>query len=162
MRRRFAAVMFPVMLCCIFYGAKCAASAGEVKFGTGVSKDWQLINEAREFDTNLITCGFYSQKPFGVMQVVISIYLQEKPDARESVLNRVSLEVNPEWDVMILPELPLPGVGKYTFTLSTLAGATLATGDVIISEKKVEATMPEQPKIDGTSLEKLFNKFKPN
>lgn len=51
--------------------------------------------------------------------------------------------------------------GRYTFTLSLTDCDVLATGDVMITEKTVEENMPEKPKVDGTTVEKLFNKFKP-
>lgn len=162
MNRTFVSLLFAAALCCLFSVSPCnAAGTGEVKFGTGVTGDWKLINEAREFDTNLITVGFYGTKPYGVMQVVVSIYHREKSGASESLLSRVKLDVNPQWGIMVIPDLPLPGVGHYTFNMSTVGGEALAVGSVTITEKKVEAKMPEQPKIDGTTLEDLFNKYKP-
>jgi len=160
-KRTFITLVLLAVFVCLTYVPLCNASAGEARFGTGVTSDWKLINEAREFDTNLITCGFFGTKPFGTMSVVVSIYHQEKPGATESILERVTLEINPEWDVMLLPELPLPDIGKYTFTLSTAGGDSLASGSVTITEKKVEEKMPEQPKVEGTTLEGLFKKFKP-
>lgn len=161
MKRTLVSIIFLAAVCCFLSASPCNASTGEAKFGTGVTKDWQLLNEAREFDTNLITCGFYCSKPFGVMQVVVSIYYREASGASESLLGRVNLDVNPQWGVMVIPDLPLPGIGRYMFSMSKVDGEVLAEGAVTITEKKVEEKMPEQPKIDGTTLEGLFNKFKP-
>jgi hypothetical protein len=162
-KRTLVSTLFLAVLCCLLSVSPCDAGTGEVKFGTGVTKDWQMINEAREFDTNLIACGFYADEPFGVMQVVFSVYFQpDSPPSGEVLLARITMDVNPQWAIMILPDLPLPGIGKYTMTLSEPEGEVLAVGDVKITEKKVEKKMPEQPKVDGTTLEGLFNKFKPN
>ena len=161
MKRTLITLALLAVFGCLAYAPLCNASVGEARFGTGVTSDWKLINEAREFDTNLITCGFFGTKPFGAMSVVVSIYHQEKPDTPESLLERVTLEVKPEWDLMILPELPFPHIGKYTFTMSAVEGEVLASGSVTITGKKVEEKMPEQPKVEGTTLEGLFKKFKP-
>jgi hypothetical protein len=57
--------------------------------------------------------------------------------------------------------LPLPATGKYTFSFSKPTGEMVASGSVTIKEKKVEEKLPEQPKAEGTTLETLFNKYKP-
>lgn len=161
MKRTFFITTMVAVFCCFLHVLPCSASMGEAKFGTGVTKDWKLIGEATEFDTNLITCGFFCTKPAGVMTVTVSIYHQDLTSNTEAVLARVNLDVNPEWGVFILPDIPLPDTGRYVFTLSTTGGEVLSKGQVTITEKKVEEKMPEQPKIDGTTLEGLFNKFMP-
>ena len=150
-------------LCCLFsFSPAIAASPGDVRFGTGLTKDWKLINESRELDTNLVACGFYAKKAFGVMKVIVSIYYKEKAGDVESTLARVNIDVNPQWGVLFIPELPLPGVGLYTFTMAKEDGEIMADGAVTITGKKVERKMPEQPKVDGTTPEGLFKKFKPS
>ncbi len=161
MKRAFVSIVILAALCCLVSVAPCTASAGETRFGTGVTKDWKLVNEGREFDTNLISCGFYGTKAFGVMKVVISIYHREKSGDTETVLTRATVDVNPKWGIMIVPDLPLPGIGLYTFTMAIPDGEVLSSGTVTITQKKVDDKMPEQPKIDGTTVEGLFNKFKP-
>ena len=160
MKRTLATALFLAVFCCLS-ALPCSASPGKARFGTGVDKNWELVNEAREFDTNLVTCGFYGTKPFGAMQVVVSIYHQEKPGSAEALLTRANLDINPQWGILILPDLPLPGTGTYTFNLAKAGGEVLADGKVTITQKKVEKKMPAQPKVDGTTLEGLFNKFKP-
>jgi hypothetical protein len=95
------------------------------------------------------------------MSVTLSIYYQAPDVKNEEILLRVDEDVNPEWNIMIFRELPLPSTGKYTFSLSKSTGEMIASGSVTIKEKKVEEKMPEQPKVEGTTLEDLFNKFKP-
>jgi hypothetical protein len=155
----FAAIMLS-LFCCLLQIAPCSAAPGEAKFGTGVTADWNLVNEAREFDTNLITCGFFCAKPFAAMKVTVSVYLQKPQQAEELVL-RTDIDVNPKWNILFLPDLPMPSTGDYGFSLSTLAGDVLADGNVKIAEKKVEKEIPAQPSVSGTTLEGLFNKFKP-
>ena len=161
MKRLFVIAIALSLACCLLSVAPCIASQGEAKFGTGVTKDWNLVGEAREFDTNLITCGFFCAKPLGAMQVAVSIYHREKADGPEQVIARLTIDVNPKWNILFLPDIPLPATGDYTFNLSTMAGEMLADGDLRITGKKTEAKMPEQPKVDGATLEGLFNKFKP-
>ncbi|MDR3087075.1 MAG: hypothetical protein LBU45_03895 [Azoarcus sp.] len=158
---RSAVWYFLLFVFVVFQPLICEAADGEVKFGTGVSKDWQIENEGIEFDTNLISCGFFSPKPYGVMSVTLSIYYQAPGATNEEVLIRENQDVNPEWNILVVPELPLPSTGKYTFSLSRPTGEAIASGSVSIKEKKVEEKMPEQPKVEGTTLEGLFNKFKP-
>jgi hypothetical protein len=150
-----------VVFCCFLHAAPCSASVGEAKFGTGVTNDWKLIGEATEFDTNLITCAFFCTKPAGVMTVAVSIYFQDPASNSERLLARVNIDVNPDWGIFVLTDIPLPETGKYTFSLSTPEGEMLSKCQVTITEKKVEKEMPEQPKIDGTTLESLFHKFMP-
>jgi hypothetical protein len=154
-------MLFAVAFLCFFQASLCEAADGEVKFGTGITKDWEIENEGTEFDTNLIACRIYSPEPFGVMSVTFSIYYQAPNEKNEKILLRVNEEVNPEWNIMAFPELPLPFTGKYTFGLSKSTGEMIANGSVTIKEKTVEEKMPEKPKAEGTTLEALFNKFKP-
>lgn len=159
MKRIFITALLGAALCCFLAVSPAMADAGKAKFGTGVTKDWKLVNEGTEFDTNLIACAFYCTKPIGAMTAAISIYRTDSHT--QSLLARVAVDVNPDWGILVLPELPLPAIGKYTFTLAKADGEVLAAGDVAITEKKVEEEMPEKPKIDGTTVEGLFNKFKP-
>jgi hypothetical protein len=162
MKRPLNIMLFAAaVLLCFFQPLPCEAADGEVKFGTGVTKDWQIENEGTEFDTNLIACRFYSPKPYGVMSVAFSIYYQPPNGKTEEVLLRVNEDVNPEWNILVFPELPLPTTGKYTLSLAKSTGEMIASGNVTIKEKKVEEKMPEQPKAEGTTLEDLFNKYKP-
>ena len=161
MKRTVSIALVLSVFCCFLYAMPCSAESGTARFGTGVTKDWDLVGEAGEFSTNLITCGFFCEKPLGAMQVAVSIYLREKAGGAEQVVVRTNIDINPEWNILFLPDIPLPSTGEYTFNLSTLAGEGLASGKVKITEKKVEEKMPEQPKVDGTTVEGLFNKFMP-
>ena len=160
MKRTIGISLCLAVLCCFFYALPGSAAVGEAKFGTGITKDWKLENEGREFDTNLISCAFYCEEAINSMQAAVSIYFTEDGN-KEALLARVVLDVNPEWGILVLPEIPLPSTGLFTFTLSKTTGETLATGQVKINEKKVDEAIPEQPKVDGTTVEALFNKFKP-
>ena len=161
MKRSLFVGLMVSFLCCLLQATPCAAEPGEAKFGTGVTKDWKMVGEASEFDTNLITCGFFCTKPLGAMQVAVSIYLREEANGPEQVVARITLDVNPKWNIFLLPDIPLPAKGYYTFDLSSTTGELLANGSVRITGKKTEAKMPDQPKVDGTTIEGLFNKFKP-
>lgn len=161
MKRSLNIMLFAVALLCFFQPLPCEAADGEVKFGTSVSKDWRIENEGIEFDTNLIACGFYSPKPYGVMSVTFSIYYQAPNEKTEEILLRVNRDVNPQWNTMIFPELPLPSTGKYTLSLAKSTGEMIASGSVSIKEKKVEEKMPEQPRAEGRTLEDLFKKYQP-
>jgi hypothetical protein len=161
MKRSLSILSFAAALFCFFHPLPSAAADGEVRFGTGITEDWEIENEGTEFDTNLIACRFYSPEPFGVMSVAFSIYYQAPDEKVEKVLLRADQEVNPDWNAMIFPELPLPSTGKYTFSLAKPSGDMIASGGVTIKEKKVEEALPEQPTAEGKTLEALFNKFKP-
>lgn len=161
MKRSIMITLLLAVIGCMLMAEPCWAKAGEARFGTGLTKDLELIGESRELDTNLVTCAFYGTKAFGVMTATVSIYYKDVETKVETLLLRADAAVNPTWGVLIFQDLPLPTMGKYTFTLSTTGGEVLSTGDVVITEKKVDEKMPEQPKADGKTLEGLFNKFKP-
>ena len=131
---------------------------GNAIFCKGLSDKWEPVEPGAEFDSNVVSCLFRGKKAFGVMQVVLSIYLVDEKG--QTLLHREQGDINPTWNSLYLADIPLPKIGNYAFVLSSASGEVFSSGEVIIKEKTVEKPIPEKNKVDGTTLEDLFNKFK--
>jgi hypothetical protein len=155
-------ISFAMAACWILLFCAAAAQAqtvepGKALFCKGMEK-WQPIDPGTEFDTNVVSCLLRGKKAFGVMQGVLSIYRADEKG--QTLLHRETLDLNPAWDALYLPDIPLPETGKFAFVLSSASGEIFSSGEVTIKEKKVEKPIPEAVKTEGTTLEGLFNKFK--
>lgn len=151
---------FKALLCLLgafLFCASAPAYAGDAVFGSGLTEDWELVGEADEFDTNVVTCLFKDDKPFNVMQVVLSIYFTS--DKGQQLLHRETGDVNPSWNALVVQDVPLPRTGTFTFSLTSTSGKVFSSGSVRIQEKVVDEPMPEKAQVDGASLGDLFNKF---
>ena len=157
-------MVFSMFLCCflLFCAVSSSQAAegepGKALFCKGVSDKWEPIEPGVEFDSNVVSCLFRGKKSFGVMQAVLSIYRIEEKS--QSLLHREQGDINPAWDTLYLADIPLPAKGKYSFVLSSVSGEIFSSGEVTIKEKTVEKPIPPTNKVDGTTLEGLFNKFK--
>lgn len=155
-------IVLPILACvfllCGMTGPAHALTPGDVLFCKGVTDSWEPVDPGTEFDSNVISCLFLGKEPFGVMQAVLSIYMEEEKG--QVLLHRETCDVNPEWDALYIGDIPLPAVGKYVFAMSSTSGETLSSGAVVIKEKTVEEPIAEKNTVEGTSLEGLFNKFK--
>lgn len=149
-----------VLVCLVVLFAAVSVHAQEsfVVFCKGVTEKWEPIEPGTEFDSNVISCLFAGGKPFNMMQVVFSIYIEAEKG--QALLHRETCDVNPAWDTLYVSDIPLPAVGKYVFALTSPAGDVLSAGEVSITEKKVEQPIAEKNTMDGTTLEGLYNKFK--
>jgi hypothetical protein len=131
---------------------------GKTVFCKGITEQWEPVEPGEVFETNVVSTLFSSPKPFGNMQMVLSIYKEAKQG--QELLHRESGDVNPAWNTLYLADIPLPAVGKYTFTLSSPGGEIFSSGLVTIKEKTVEKPIPEKIEVEGTTLEGLFNRFR--
>ena len=159
MNKKGLLALFSGFLLVLCLGTMAFAAPGEAVFCKGLDENWKPLGAGKEFDTNVVSTLFVSVKQFKAMEVVVSLY-QNTGKAQE-LIHRETVTINPEWNGLFLPDIPLPSVGNYTFTLTTLAGEFLSSGDVSIKEKIVEKEIPQQNKFEGFNLEGIFNKFKP-
>lgn len=149
-----------VLLCLLGAFLFCAAPsalAGEAVFGSGLTEDWELVGEDTEFDSNVVTCLFKADSAFNVMQVVLSIY--HTTDKGQQLLHRETGDISPEWNALVVQDVPLPYTGTFVFALTSTSGKVFSSGTVIIQDKTVDEPMPEKAQLDGASLGDLFNKF---
>lgn len=133
------------------------AQPGSTIFCTGITDKWEPENPGTEFTNNIISCLFVSPSKFAALQVVLSIY--EDKDIGQTLLHREEFKINPDWNNLIIQDIPLPAVGKYTFSLASTDGKAFASGQVTIKEKTVDAPIPEVNTISGNSVADAFNKF---
>jgi hypothetical protein len=159
-QRVFSWAVLAILLCAWTAGPAPAGAKepGEVIFCKGITEDWSPIEPGEVFETNVVSAFFISPKPFGNMQMVLSIYTDTAQG--QELLHRESGDVNPAWDGLYLGDIPLPAVGKYSFVLSSPGGEVFSAGSVSIKEKTVEKAIPKKNEIEGTTLEGLFKKFK--
>jgi len=155
-----------VMVCCFLLAcAVCVSQAamseiepGKALFCKGLGENGEPIEPGVEFDTNVVSCVFRGKKAFGVMQAVLSIYPLDGNG--QNILPREQHDINPAWNVVYLPDIPLPAKGKYSFVLSSASGEVFSSGEVTIRNKTVDKPIPKITKVDGTTLEGLFHKYK--
>ena len=140
-------------LCC----SLAFAQSGKVIFCTNVSDEGKPQDPGTEFTSNVISCLFANPKGFAVPEVVITLYKDE--ERTQQLLHREQVSINPEWNNLILQNIPLPDVGKYTFSLASMAGEVFASGQVVIKEKTVDQPIPETNEITGSTVADAFNKF---
>ncbi|MDR2161122.1 MAG: hypothetical protein LBO77_03140 [Desulfovibrio sp.] len=156
----FSCLILALFLCAWAAGPSPASAAepGRAIFCKGITENWEPIEPAEIFETNVISTLFKSARPFGNMKMILSIYLESAQG--QELLHRESGDVNPAWNVLYLGDIPLPAVGTYSFVLSSPAGEDFSSGRVTIKEKTVEKPIPEKNEVEGTTLEGLFKKFK--
>jgi hypothetical protein len=137
-----------------------ADEVGKVIFCASVDDKLNPVDIKEEFDTNQITALFNapSDKKFNSLELVLSIYKQIE-EGKQELIHRETKSINPQWNVLVLQDIPLPDVGNYTFTLTSADGNEVSTGLVSIKTKTVDKVIPEENKIQGTTLEALFNKY---
>ena len=152
----FTGLLF--LFCAVFALQASVVEPGKAIFCKGLSDKWEPIEPGVEFSSNVVSCLFRGKKAFGTMQISLSIY--QVVEKGQTLLHREQGDVNPAWDALYLADIPLPRIGKYAFVLSSPSGEVFSSGEVTIKEKTVEKSIPEKIKVDGTSLEELFNKFK--
>ena len=156
-QRVFFGTALALLLCLGFVAPSWAAdSPGVVVFCKGITEKWEPVGASDTFETNVLSTMFKSPKPFDVMQTVISIY---KDGNGQSLLHREAVDVSPKWNILYLPNIPLPSIGKFTFTLSVPAGELIASGSVTIKEKTVEKPIAKKNTVDGGTLEEIFKSF---
>ncbi|MDR1084626.1 MAG: hypothetical protein LBP22_07120 [Deltaproteobacteria bacterium] len=137
------------------------AEGGQTKFCLKIDDQYNPIEPATEFDTNQVSCLFVNgnEDSFKVLEAVVSIY-NDSVEGVQELLHREEVAVNPDWNVLILQDIPLPSTGKYSFVLSSKEGKVFSSGTVTIKEKKVDTEMAEKNTVTGTNLKLLYDKFK--
>ena len=134
---------------------------GKIIFCNSINEELEPVDSTSTFATNLISWVAYSSQRYGALEVVFSVYQKEKDGKGQQMLLRVNMDVNPDWNLTAVREMPLPGPGLYTLALTRLDGTVLASGDVTISAGADEGVLPEHVESDGKSIEALFNRYKP-
>jgi hypothetical protein len=161
MKQTFKNFIVVTIVICSVLGVAYAADPGKVVFCKGFTDKWEPIEPATEFTTNKVSWLYSASKPYGTPQIMLSIYYKNENEM-EKLLFRTNIDVNPNWNASGVKDMTFPLPGLYTLTFSTLSGEPIATGSVKIIEKKVEEKpFEEQKKMEGTTLEAIFNKYKP-
>jgi hypothetical protein len=159
-------IFFVTLLCAlvsaqIAFGQEADQEAGEVIFCASIDDQHNPVGVSAEFDTNEISL-ILNAKPgesFGALNAVLSVYTQME-DGKETLLHRETASINPEWNVLIIEDIPLPEIGKYLFALTSTDGKIFSRGVVTIKEKAVEKEMPEKIPMEGFNLEDIFNRYR--
>jgi hypothetical protein len=140
------------------------ADDGKAIFFLKIDENWKPIDPGTEFDTNQVSCLFTSpnKEQFNALEAIVTIYSNSSnsEETKQVLLARETMPINPEWNALIISDVPLPDIGSYSFVMSSKEGKTISAGDVTIKEKNVDKKMPEKQSFKGVNLESLFNKYK--
>jgi hypothetical protein len=133
---------------------------GEVIFCGSIDDQHNPVGVSNEFDTNEISMLLKAKtdESFGALDAVLSIYKQME-DGKETLLVRETTSINPEWNVLIVEDIPLPEIGTYLFALTSTDGKIFSRGVVTIKEKSVEKEIPENIPMEGFNLADIFNRY---
>jgi hypothetical protein len=133
---------------------------GEVIFCGSIDEQHNPVGVSTEFDTNEISMLLQAKpdESFGALDAVLSIYKQME-DGKETLLYRESTSINPEWNVLIIEDIPLPEIGTYLFALTSTDGKIFSRGVVTIKEKSVEKEIPENIPMEGFNLADIFKRY---
>jgi hypothetical protein len=137
------------------------AGPGDVIFCESVSDKLEPVGQNTEFNTNQVSIMAYKEnkEAFGVLSVILSIYIQRSEEGQE-IIHRETAEINPDWNVIALENIPLPEVGTFYVTINAPSGDLLSKGLVEIKEKTVEKEIPAENVIEGASLASIFEAYK--
>ncbi len=137
------------------------AAPSEIIFCESISSDLKPVNPKTEFDTNKLAFIFQVDKPFGDMNILLSLY-RINDAGNESFDSRVEVPVNPKWNCMGYPEINLPE-GKFRFEFSKTDGELLASGTVSVLGENVAKDAPieevKAEQVKGKTVEDYFKEF---
>jgi hypothetical protein len=160
MKSKIFSVLFVVSLVLVFFCPLLVAeNVGTVIFCQSIDDKWKPIDPSTTFETNVVTIFFQNvdEKAFGANEAVITVYLND--EGRQQMLHRENVQLNPQWNTLVLQDIPLPDVGNYYFVLSAISGNIFASGEVTIKTKVVDKEIPEKNEIKGVDLKALFDLF---
>ncbi|MDR1111613.1 MAG: hypothetical protein LBP92_13210 [Deltaproteobacteria bacterium] len=157
-------MLLPLILVCLFlvFSVPIAQAEEEnVIFCKSFDNNFNPIDINTEFDTNQVSAAIRNagDGQFKVMQMILSIY-QNSDDSTQVLLHRENVDINPDWNVLYVTDIPLPNVGSYSFVVTSLEGQTFSSGTVVIKAKNVDKEMPENAKVEGATLKQLFEFYK--
>ena len=138
-----------------------SAESGEIKFCKSISEQLEAIEPNTEFDTNEISLLIYTaeRNPFAVLKVVLSIYNQ-RSDSSQELIHRETRDINPDWNILAVKDIPLPETGTYYVAVNSDSGQLLSSGLVTIKAKDVEIEIPDEAEMEGGNLKSLFESYK--
>jgi hypothetical protein len=133
---------------------------GEVIFCDSIDEQFNPVGVNTEFDTNEISMLLQAKpnESFGALEAVLSLYKQME-DGKQTLLHRETTSINPDWNVLIIEDIPLPEIGTYVFALTSTDGKVFSRGAVTIKEKSVEKEIPENIPMEGLNLADIFNRY---
>ena len=137
-----------------------SSQKGTIIFCKSVSAEWQPVEESKTFDTNTVSCIAYSDGPFNTPQLSFSIYKKNAGEG-EKLLKRENVSVRPTWDTLSLQNIFIPEEGDIVLTLETVEGKVLSTGALEVTKKTSKIPPVEKAEVKGTTIEDIFNKYKP-
>lgn len=138
--------------------AALAAEPGTIEFCEGFNDRLEPVKAGTEFPGPSISWVATAAKPYGKPIITLTIY---KVDGQsEILLERRSLDVNPDWDVTALRNMPLQDEGEYKVALTSTDGEAIASGKVKITRSATERpASPEE--VLGATMKALFQKYAP-
>ena len=150
----------PLLLVLLLCFSPCcfAAESPGITFCETFDDQWKPKNQGTEFHGTTVSWIATAEKPYGIPQITVSIYRHD--GAKESLVERKTLEVSPEWDTTGIRYMPLPSEGEYTIALTTPDGTTLNKGKMKLVKAENAAAPPREETL-GARLEALFNKYSP-
>ena len=162
MKSKILLILACSLVCVLAVAQRASAqdATGEVVFCTSFDEKFNPVGAATEFETNQISVFFKAKsgEKFGALEAIVSIYRQNDNGSQTLVARNVAA-LNPEWNALMIKDMPLPEVGKYEFALTASNGSVYAKGEVTIKEKNVEREIPEEIPMQGVNLAEIFNKY---
>ena len=145
-------LLFLIHPCCY------AADSQEIIFCETFNDQWKPVKRGTVFHAPTISWYATAKKIYGIPQITLSIYRHE--GSKEILVQRRSIDVNPEWDTMGIRYMSLPSDGEFTIAITTPGGETLNKGRVKITNAGKTGTPPKEETL-GARLEALFKKYAP-
>ena len=103
--------------------------ANVVQFCKGVDDNLQCINPGSRFKVGTVYAKIEQSKPFNTNYLYVKIYVIK--GASESLFDKGSYEVNPEWGTFAIP-IPFNYSGKYKVVFRKIGDEKIAEGIVTI------------------------------
>ncbi|MDR1685182.1 MAG: hypothetical protein LBR82_01865 [Desulfovibrio sp.] len=145
------------------FAVQCFASEGkqtsvEIVFCKTLNDNLEPSEIVSVFDSNIISWRMQREKPFGMHQVILSIY--QRQGSQEKVVERQTLEIRPSWNIYGIRNMKLPAEGEYILSVEGKDGAVLGEGKVTVGKLKKDASEVKTETL-GATLGKLFEKYAP-
>lgn len=141
-------------LCLGFAGIVRAESA--LVFCETFNDDFVPQNVGTTFPGPGISLFLAQDKPFASPSLTITLYRRD--GKRETLIDRASFEINPQWTAYGIRNLPMPGPGEYSIGFTLPDGSPIAQAQVAITGGTGEKPIEPREEVGGT-LEKVFNKY---
>ncbi|MBQ9406635.1 MAG: hypothetical protein IJU37_07880 [Desulfovibrio sp.] len=151
---------FPLLLALTFFMPTCcfAADPPSIVFCESFDDNWKAKKKGTEFYGTTISWMATATKPYGLHRIILSVYRQD--GAKETLVARKNIDVNPEWDTTGIRYMSMPAEGEYTLALTTPDGNLLNKGMVKLFKGNSLAVEHKEETL-GAKLEALFKKYAP-